>query len=540
MTAHTTSDRTAIVAKMLMICWAIFLLCTDFGLDGWYTLHRFVTLGVFNHEPPWSVGHDRKAVFFIVHLTALFILWILPLARSRWRYPVLLILFLCTAIDYAYFSVSAKYPSLNDIQVLYISIGNTSDAVAEYWPSILRGIALAALCFAPAAYLSMRDNVRRYSIALPLTGMLAVTLGYSAIALAKGEQGLIAFPRGFNYLSGSLTIGADSLRKIGSTNKVLALEYHADLKIPSSIVFIIDESVRADAIDTAALTRAGFLNLGPGWSAANCSAPSNYYLRRSVLVNQLPTEIPSIFELAKQAGFNTVYIDNQYVLRDTGTRNYFNATELQKIDKTISPPREMKRYQVDLNSITSIQAALKQNKQTFILINKSGAHFPYEMAVSPAARSDNRLMNYRAAVKQNTDEFLTRLVSDLPPDTVVVYTSDHGQNFGPGHSHCNAGDDVSPQEWSVPILIWSGNVQVRATVKALSEQSHRPLSHFDLINLVHTMLGWSLPNTSNNVLADQGQQYCAYYGAPTALFGKHPQCRIINAAMLKDDTQSVN
>jgi glucan phosphoethanolaminetransferase (alkaline phosphatase superfamily) len=44
-----------------------------------------------------------------------------------------------------------------------------------------------------------------------------------------------------------------------------------------------------------------------------------------------------------------------------------------------------------------------------------------------------------------TAAFFRRLMTELNlSNTLMIYTSDHGQNFGPGQTHCTVAKEVSP------------------------------------------------------------------------------------------------
>ena len=122
---------------------------------------------------------------------------------------------------------------------------------------------------------------------------------------------------------------------------VNVVEFNAPTNI-KNIILVVDESISFDEMSRKIKTinrKDGFFDFGKTISAANCSATSNYILRKGSqkrIDNSFKLfETKSIFDLAKMDNYSTYYIDAQGVLHDQNVRNYFTNQEIKFIDKVI-------------------------------------------------------------------------------------------------------------------------------------------------------------------------------------------------------------
>jgi glucan phosphoethanolaminetransferase (alkaline phosphatase superfamily) len=107
----------------------------------------------------------------------------------------------------------------------------------------------------------------------------------------------------------------------------------------------------------------------------------------------------------------------------------------------------------------------------FIYVDKFGVHFPYSDKYPPdfhalptplepdtlwsgGAIGERALAHYPNVIAWSVDEFFRRLLPAVDlSKTLIVYTSDHGQNMLPGHStHCSTTPMVPPGEEAVPLF----------------------------------------------------------------------------------------
>jgi len=156
---------------------------------------------------------------------------------------------------------------------------------------------------------------------------------------------------------------------------------------------------------------------------------------------------------------------------------------------------------------------------TFVYVNKMGAHFPYEgkyppeRAVLPvmtrttlgngvgkpqaedAATRTSFRNAYLNALAWNVGNFFDALLADLDlSNTVIVYTSDHGQNLhddgSPGYAtHCTTAR-TSPAEGIVPLVVLTQIPEVLATMREAARKNRDRASQFNVFPSVLALLGY--------------------------------------------------
>ena len=104
---------------------------------------------------------------------------------------------------------------------------------------------------------------------------------------------------------------------------------------------------------------------------------------------------------------------------------------------------------------------ITKKSNQFIVVIKNGSHFPYEKNLDQKKydlkRNESLETIYKLSLKENTINFLEKLISSNNLNTEVLYFSDHGQSFKSKRlSHCNSlNPDI--EEWEIPLLYYKGN-----------------------------------------------------------------------------------
>lgn len=303
------------------------------------------------------------------------------------------------------------------------------------------------------------------------------------------------------------------------------------------LVFIIDESITGDKLslngDSVNTTpyllskKHLLINFGNACAITNFSAGSNALLLTGIRVENLPDiektalKSPTLFQFAKKAGYSTYYIDAQMV--GPGLQNYMSINDLPFIDHFVriadSLPR--KRYfERDMEVVNWIHKISKSKEKTFIVINKAGAHWPYgrtfpkDSAVfkpfvqrNAMVKDPNRTRNaYYNSIRWTVDTFWKRLIKKIKrkDSTLIVYTSDHGQDLsGSGNqiSHATV-VNTKMSEVTVPLWIYDKTHYVPKNFKPLqTTYSHQQIFPSLLLwmgyeqNLVKSKYGTGLLDT---------------------------------------------
>lgn len=223
-----------------------------------------------------------------------------------------------------------------------------------------------------------------------------------------------------------------------------------------NILLIIDESIRADQLTmygygretTPTLSRLaeeGELIYWPDMaSAATCSVASN-----SVMISglkELPDterriyQNPTIFHYAKAMGYETHYFNGS----SSRLWNSLTGADWRFIDNYVNRSTMFHPSLEDTDAVMAEMMAevLNSGGGHFIVVNKSGVHFPYKKTypASAVVWTDNPpngvgeanidLVNhYDNGLLYNSESFFGPLLADgnVLANTLIVYTSDHGE-----------------------------------------------------------------------------------------------------------------
>jgi glucan phosphoethanolaminetransferase (alkaline phosphatase superfamily) len=308
---------------------------------------------------------------------------------------------------------------------------------------------------------------------------------------------------------------------------------HKRRPLSNKIVLIIDESVAGQYLDINSpngvptpLSRAwpgiNIQNYGLAASITDCSAGSNVTLRyggtRADYKRIIATQ-PSIWAYAHAAGMRTVYIDAQ--MASGALQNFMTKAERAEID-TFIQLADLPVSQRDMTAGQLLVQQLADPRPKFILVNKSGLHFPiqdrypddylrYRPALPRGVRDTLhtgkqlgfngtppewvRYRNsYRNALLWNVGAFFgTVLHHGELADTTLIYTSDHGQNLHEDgssglYTHCSP--EPVPQEGVVPLVVIEGNGASGLDWNRHMSQNYDRSSHYMIFPTLLELMGY--------------------------------------------------
>lgn len=528
----------------ILIIFFIYITFVYVASDKFFVIDRFFSIG---GAYPTAFGYCSKFLFIFEYFLAISAL----VCATRLPNKLLgnsLITIVCFFIflDIAAFNVYGRPADIFNIAMLNAAVANTKDALFEYGKPILKALFFTTLIYIPLILFSFRFTEKggrslRKVFLIMLMGLLTI---YTSTLIIKGAPALVGFPKGFSYIFASLSIKLNSLISPINHKQIEELTSPVTNDKFNNIIVVIDESVEYSKYlevkkqwqkeNNRLLGEGNFVDFGLTFSGANCSAPSNYVIRKATFESDgetlLMSQVPSLFEIAKQKGYSVTYIDNQHVLEDPTIRNYIDDKEASLVAQVYSPRQP--EYVRDLASIEIIGRILKNTRKNFIFVNKVGAHFPYENTIDPQYRTNNRLKNYSISLQRNSIQFLDELSKSLTVDTVLFYTSDHGQNLFSKATHCNTGNDISPKEYFVPFVIATGNSELLNSLKVsknLFSKKGKHLTHLHFSESIRNLLGVEIKNKPsvfkvNLVLEQRSNSYCGLYGQPMSFFGRNPSC----------------
>jgi hypothetical protein len=502
-----------------------------FSIDGFYAIQRFKSIGI-NAQGNLSIQeYFRHFIFIFEYILAVVFIFTCTKIKFKYSFPLIFLLFIAILIDLIVFKIQGSPASLSNISNFNGAIGNLKDALKEFRITILESIFVTTFLFIPIIIKSVTcKTIKKSNIRNCFFSFLIISGIYVATLITRGEPALIGFPKGFSYAFGSATLKINEL-------VISPIEYSLNRydNFPSSeidkIILIIDESIEYQTFrrlnDEQKFLR--IIDYGRSYSGSNCSASSNYILRRASWQKtenraNLIFEVESLFSLAKKNYYRTVYIDNQNILNDPTVKNYFDKKEISKIDYILIPENEP--HKRDFASLNKLNELKKSKGKIFIIINKYGSHFPYDLTLPPNERSFDKIDNYKKSVKRNSVEYLIQLSKIADKHTLFFYTSDHGQNLFGRTSHCNVGNQIDKSEFEVPFLVLTGNDEVFKFLSAKKNLFKNKTNHLQVAESVRNAIGFELKSIGSifKEPKHENMNFCPLYGSPKPIFGIYPKC----------------
>jgi len=242
-------------------------------------------------------------------------------------------------------------------------------------------------------------------------------------------------------------------------------------------------------------------------------------LRRGIRPWQLPAhESPSapdpvrfdegprttVWQFARSARFTTVHVDawsSYYGPYHDGQ----TLVERDFIDRTITFD-DVVPYQRDREAARSLASILNGTEPAFVVVDKIGAHFPYDSWSAPDfnrfhradgarfeyARNtrEDRIGSYENALAWSVDGFFRELLghADLR-GALVVYTSDHGQDFDRPQAHCSVSNTQASEAW-VPLFALADDKDFGHALAASAKASYGKATHFDIFPTLLIAMGY--------------------------------------------------
>ena len=497
----------------------VFVLVTNYG--AW---NRVATLSS-------ALGVAVFLVLWTVSVAALFFIASMP--QRPWRYLWTAVLAVSSTAALSFSLITQDYLRVANVEQLLGLFAFTGNVVNFYTAQLLTAalvgaMGIVAINMPPFGRAARAPRARRLAaLLLPL----APIAGIMGVLLTHGGDGADGLPVQFTGPAFAAALGLERLLSGPAPKRTqVAIAATAGPR-PRNVVVIMDESVRGDLLDLnrpggiysgLLAHRAAMANFGIASSIANCSAASNaafrYGVGRRSPMADLQTK-PSIWQYAKKAGYRTIYVDGQR--HNGGLQNLMTRAERAQIDEHIQLPSSTPPRERDMHIARRLRSIIQDGRQpVFVYVNKMGAHFPYEGKYPPertllpvlkrttlrdgigkpqaedAATRTSFRNAYLNTLAWNVGNFFDTLLADLDlSNTVIVYTSDHGQNLhedgSPGYAtHCTSSNS-SPTEGIVPLVILTRMPEVLATMREAAKKNRDRASQFDVFPSVLALLGYA-------------------------------------------------
>jgi lipid A ethanolaminephosphotransferase len=464
------------------------------------------------------------------------------------RVPLMLVMLIGWAFELSILDLNGAVSNQGLLWMLWQEWAMAPEAVAGYAPYIIRDCAVVVflgivLCASPA---------RRFSVS-GLFGLLPIVSGAlvaGVIMYTKG--GTQVFPIPFGTFSNTAIVLVGISNSPSSVEKPLFWDpallrdvvRNGGAKIEGTvhpifnkIVVIMDESVRGDylSLNDATHNTTPFLkgadnlvNFGVAISGGNCSHISRTIFRFGMRQSDLPNSWreglnrPTFWQFAHWAGYKTIHIDASF-------HNELSPAEKTLIDSNITV-FENPGYLRDLRLIGKLLQALKDEGPAFIYVEKYGVHFPYTTKHPPDFHafptpvesgtsshqntiassvgaflrsflppegtvheySDRSIADYPNAIVWSVDQFFRNLLPAVDlSQTLIIYTSDHGQSLLPGHfTHCSTTPKAPPGEAYVPLFATTSVPEFERGLARGAARHFGRFSHFEVFPTLLLAMGY--------------------------------------------------
>ncbi len=260
----------------------------------------------------------------------------------------------------------------------------------------------------------------------------------------------------------------------------------------NKILWIVDESVSWQQFDK--LFRSNWasnwnaIDFGKARSSANCSAQSNAALRWGLNIDRINPNSDlrtnsTIWAYARKADFRTTLIDGQV---KGNPQNYLWANERSLIDNIISAESG---FETDIKIAKFLNNIIKSPGRDFVYAVLKGSHYQY-YSNYPGGDADKNLTiteQYVNSLNYSKLNFMETILEGVDlNDTMIIYTSDHGQHIETGKiPHCNTNPHID--ELSVPLLLLTGD----KLHKEFTQSTEGTKSHSQIFPTTLVLMGYN-------------------------------------------------
>jgi glucan phosphoethanolaminetransferase (alkaline phosphatase superfamily) len=496
--------------------------CAEYALFSF----KLLAISLLLVKAPWAwsdlftPGHNHiyAVGYALIFWMTIICFGIIPfLGKGYIRILLVTLIIPAYAVDQMFVDITGAHLELSTVRLVWLERHSGFEGLSWYVMHFVRnclwvvGVAIIVALPPPSSQM-----LRLRWSGVPLSAFAAISI---IIPYTKG--GTQYFPLPFSLPIMFAMAASTNL----PTNTIAEVQYEGPIKPPAKhIVFIVDESVRGDALEineslahnTPFLVshKDQLINFGVAVSGANCSFLSRTMLRFGFRsdhfqesdfgpgVTSLKRPIgPPIWKYARQAGYRTIMIngweeEKTFIALELPSIEYFSVTD------------ELP-YNRDGRIAERILRLVKEDVPSFIYVNKFGAHFPYEADFPPdydksrvslqgeynaaADGSTELLRAYNNALRWSVDGFFERLLSGLDKRNVlIIYTSDHGQSLMDGGqrvSHCST-RNTQVGEGLVPVIVSTGIPDLAVRLRKSATDAYGQASHFEIFPTMLLAMGY--------------------------------------------------
>ena len=300
----------------------------------------------------------------------------------------------------------------------------------------------------------------------------------------------------------------------------------ADYRPANNIVLVIDESVRGDHLSlngyerqtTPLLDRLHAEGILHNWGIAVSASTASQFSYTALVTGLMPDDFPDktegkvrtrplVFQYAKAMNYKTFFFDGQ--MKDywggiNEDRKFIDQwTGVTGFDDADSP-----KHDIDRRIAAEVKKIVTASSGNFIVVFKRGSHIPYQANFPPerqefkpsytttdtysipsAEQLPEVVNSYDNSIRYNLTLFFENLLDDyanIPNQTVILYTSDHGQSLFAGGKSSHGGKTLV--EANVPLFI-IGKLETAADTSYRASHHNILPTLLDLMNYPEALRG---------------------------------------------------
>lgn len=418
---------------------------------------------------------------------------------------------ICLLYEYGYQQTLNRYSSGDDLVIAFFvtNAEHKLDAIFTYLQPLPFVSVLALACTIWSGRKRGGVGARHWI----LFALLACAWG-SAAWFAAINFPVLSLPNTVRSLAAFGWTELTSYR--GPRDRVAAKPTH---RSATNLLFVVDEAVDGGHLSAngysrpttpflADLVATGRLKTwGEAVAGSTCSHASGILMYTGLQMSELPDrngsarKVSNLFQWAKAAGYRTYFLDGQMASYWIGpVRDLADVDEWHPASEF--GPTGDNAHLADIKIAKLAREILLGGEKRFVFIWKAGLHYPYHRRfpkdsapwkpywAERSIRMDQMeaLVNaYDNGILWSTDGFFRELLgstASLPPGSVFLYTSDHGQSLGrAGHAatHCGTG----PSEVIVPLMLFGS--------EKAPDESYRA-SHANVFGTLLDLMGFEPPS----------------------------------------------
>jgi glucan phosphoethanolaminetransferase (alkaline phosphatase superfamily) len=453
-------------------------------------------------------------VIYLAAACYLFLLFIIAAIASVWPIRVLCVTLFSFAlfVEYSYQNALGRFTTFYDVVAAVSATGDQRlDSISAY-VSVVPLVPVFALV-SMAFLVPMRRNsfgLKTFGGIIAISCLFYVHLSYVKPSLFNGEFPNVSF--GYFCETASDFVLQDPIQQWTPIKRAEVRQPNLSVTPSNNVILIFDESIRADHLSLNGYARdtTPFLkylerqHLLLNWEPAAAAATSSHPSYDAFITGTQPDDLehlslrelnsrPTIFQYAKSMGYRTIVFDGQMMNYWGGAPDDLNyidefdslsvidrpdrREDWQTADNKITDESQrkdgLKQWEIDERIAQMVNKIFSASTGNFIFVYKRGCHFPYEKnfppeesvwkpvyhfkeqyEVPPSEQLQGVINAYDNSLKYNLDEFFKKLApnySQLPNNTVIVYTGDHGESFFENGKAGHGGETVGEAE--VPLFV---------------------------------------------------------------------------------------